>query len=215
MNFLQHVNRLITGTHVEYRSRWNNEVSLRCYNDEQCFQWNALLFQLKEHGYTPLGAYEEDLYFVDPYGEHHLVDYNSTKTTKHGQSYRTFNFTVKYYRKVLEDLTQEAAKAEEEVQQAALAALAERNANRSATFTEAQAHAEALLTAGKAGFVCAVAKQFNDYRSIWEYDVHTDGTITSTRPHGNKAHATFNSLNEFIDDLDRYYHINDFEITMA
>lgn len=212
MNLLQHVNRLITGTHIEYRSRWNNEAALKCSTSVQWCTFAELLAQLKEYDYVPLGAYEEDAYFVDPYGEQHLIKHPLKQSS---QSNRTFNFTIKYYRTVLNDFIQKAAKAEEQVQQAALTALAERNANRSATFAEAQGHAEALLTAGKAGFVCAVAKQFDDYRSIWEYDVHTNGTITSTRPHGNKAHATFTSLDEFVNDLDRYYHINDFEITMA
>ena len=155
-----------------------------------------IVVQCKRYGFPVNGAFEQIQYDCWPDGRRVKTWQKQTNASRS----KTWYYWSDQVEKHLHKLSQERA-AQTQV--------------RSATFDEAQALAQHLLTTGRAGFVCTVAKQFDNYRSVWKYDVHIDGTITSTRPYGNKAHATFSSFDEFVNDLNRYYHVNDFHITMA
>ena len=157
---------------------------------------NSITTSCKRYGFPVNGAFEQIQYDCWPDGRRIKTWQKQTHASR-CKTWEYWDDQVKAH----ENKIYEEFKARSEV--------------RSATFDEAQIRAQSLLTTGKAGFVCVVSKQFDNYRSVWEYDVHTNGTITSTRPYGNQAHATFNSFDEFVNDLNRYYHINDFEIKMA
>ena len=62
-----------------------------------------------------------------------------------------------------------------------------------------------LLDTKQAGVVASVANTFdNGYTSVWNYRVGADGSLFVQKPWGNKARATFDSINDLIDDLTRY-----------
>ncbi len=211
LTLVQRANKAVNGIYVDSTLVWCDDIEPLTVSTE----WNNLIDSLKEYSYSiTTGAFQEEQQLIDtkqsPWYQ------GNVRTLTQQESGPARSKTIKYYSNILANFVQQ----EHEAEQAELARVfklqQQREVVRDATFEEAFARASELFEANKSGFVCTVSKQFdNGYTSVWEYDVNSNGTATSSRPNGNCARATFNNFEEFADDLKRYYYVNDFEIRMA